>query len=53
MWEQKNGDNATYNNLIRVFERAGYQLFADKVKRLATERKIDGQLAKLMFGIKV
>ena len=31
-WKQKLGSNATYNNLIGVFERAGYQGYADTVR---------------------
>ena len=40
-WKQKNGDNATYNNLIGAFERAGYQLFADNIKKLGIKRRSD------------
>ena len=31
-WKQKLGSSATYNNLIGVFERAGYQGYADVVR---------------------
>ena len=34
LWKQKQGNNATYNNLIHLFEHAGYQVFADAVKKL-------------------
>ena len=33
-WKQKLGSSATYNNLIGVFERAGYQEYADAVRKL-------------------
>ena len=33
-WKQKLGSSATYNNLIGVFERAGYQGYADAVRKL-------------------
>ena len=34
LWKQKQGNNATYSNLIHLFEHAGYQVFADAVKKL-------------------
>ena len=34
MWKQKLGSTATYSNLIGVFERAGYQGYADTVYKL-------------------
>ena len=37
-WKQKLGDGATYGNLITAFESAGYQAYADFVKRLFCER---------------
>lgn len=33
-WKQKLGSSATYNNLIDVFERAGYQDYVDAVRKL-------------------
>ena len=36
-WEDNNGDNATYSNLISVFKRASNQQLADLVKRLGSE----------------
>ena len=30
-WKQVNGSTATYRNLIRVFEKAGYKGYADTV----------------------
>ena len=33
-WKQKLGSKATYGNLIGVFERAGYQGYADTVRRI-------------------
>ena len=35
-WKQQLGDTATYNNLIRVFELAGYQGYADTVRKIAS-----------------
>ena len=34
MWKQAHGPKATYKNLIGVFERAGYQDYADTVNKL-------------------
>ena len=31
-WKQREGDAATYRNLIGVFEKAGYPEFADTVR---------------------
>lgn len=36
-WKQNLGSNATYNNLIGVFKRAGYQEFADTVRKLVPQ----------------
>ena len=33
-WKQKLGTKATYNNLIKVFEQAGYETYAEFVKGL-------------------
>ena len=33
-WKQSNGAAATYNNLIGVFERAGYRGYADTVRSI-------------------
>ena len=32
-WKQVNGSTATYRNLIRVFEKAGYKGYADNIVR--------------------
>ena len=40
-WKQKLGSSATYNNLIGVFERAGYKSYADTVKNLMKNVEID------------
>ena len=40
MWKQKSGSNATYKNLINVFERAGHQDYADKVKQMLASEVI-------------
>ena len=34
MWKQAHGPEATYINLIGLFERAGYKDYADKVYKL-------------------
>ena len=34
LWKQKRGSDATYNNLIKVFETAGYKDLAEFVKRI-------------------
>ena len=36
-WKQKLGSSATYSNLIGVFERAGYQGYADTVHKVLRE----------------
>ena len=35
-WKQTKGHHATYNNLIRVFEVAGYRDYADTVRNIFT-----------------
>ena len=49
-WKQLNGDNASYYNLIGVFERAGYQKYADKVKEivkhLCSEQISDSEISR-------
>ena len=37
IWKQKIGSMATYNKLIHIFERAGYQDYAEKVKMIAQD----------------
>ena len=34
LWKQKLGDEATYRNLIDVFETAGYKNYADMVRSI-------------------
>ena len=34
LWQQKLGSDATYNELIRAFNRAGYKQYADNVKKI-------------------
>ena len=34
-WKQRNGDSATYRNLIAAFEQAGRGDFAKKVQKTA------------------
>ena len=43
IWKQRLGDNATYNNLIRSFELAGFQQLADTVKKF--EPDVDRNLS--------
>lgn len=38
-WKESNGSDATYNNLIIVFERAGYRAYANTVKFLWGEHR--------------
>ena len=33
-WKQRNGSEATYSELIKIFERAGYKNLADEVRKL-------------------
>lgn len=40
MWKQTNGDNATYQNLIKVFERAGHRQYATAVRNICGELAI-------------
>lgn len=39
-WKQKLGSSATYNNLIGVFEHAGYQDYADAVRKLVQSQTL-------------
>ena len=34
MWKERNGPDATYNNLIRIFEGAGNRECADFIRKL-------------------
>lgn len=40
MWQERHGSNATYRNLIHAFERAGYKIYADTVRRLTLHKGI-------------
>ena len=40
-WKQNLGSNATYSNLIAVFERAGYQEYAGAIKKLMLQSSAD------------
>lgn len=40
IWKQTNGSDATYGNLIKVFERAGYHGYADTVKNICGKLKL-------------
>ena len=35
LWKQRHGSDATYNNLIEVFETTGHRDIADFIKRTA------------------
>ena len=35
-WKEKQGSEATYRKLIKIFERAGYKLYADVVRSLVS-----------------
>ena len=37
IWKQRRGSEATYCNLINVFERAGHQDYADTIRRLVSQ----------------
>ena len=41
IWKQKLGSNATYSNLIVVFIRAGYQEYADAIKKVILQSSVD------------
>ena len=34
-WKQRNGSKATYDELIDIFERAGFRSYADDVRNIA------------------
>ena len=34
-WKKRNGFNATYNNLIKIFEQADSKTYADKVRKIS------------------
>ena len=34
VWKQRHGSSATYKNLFHVFQRAGYQDYADIVRKI-------------------
>ena len=36
-WKQRKGNAATYAELIKVFEAAGYRGYADSVRKISTE----------------
>lgn len=40
IWKQKHGSSATYKNLFHVFQRAGYQNYADKVRKITSKFKL-------------
>ena len=42
-WQQKLGDDATYNNLISVFERSAHNDLADFIKKLEPEIEQENQ----------
>ena len=35
-WKEKQGSEATYKKLIKIFEHAGYKLYADFIKSLVS-----------------
>ena len=41
IWKQKHGSAATYNNLIKVFEQAGYKNYAEIVQDLLNNVRTD------------
>ena len=34
-WKKRNGSNATYSKLIKIFEQAGSKKYADKVRKIS------------------
>ena len=34
-WKQRYGSKATYSKLIKIFQQAGYQHYADEVRKIA------------------
>lgn len=40
-WKQKLGSNATYNKLICAFEQAGYQEYADAIRKLVLQISVN------------
>ena len=49
-WKRTKGHHATYNNLIRVFEVAGYRDYADTVRNIFTVDESGKALIKDAFG---
>ena len=37
MWQQKLGTKATYRNLLIAFENAGYQGYAENIRKLVSD----------------
>ena len=48
-WKEKCGASATYGSLIGVFERAGYQNYADAIRHILREPKISGINIYILF----
>lgn len=40
IWKRKNGYRATYRELIKVFERAGYNDLPHKVRKIAQQQDV-------------
>ena len=53
MWKRKLGSRGTYNNLIKVFERAGYKSYADNVIRIMSEGLGDIEMSIGKFSFEV
>ena len=34
-WKKRNGSKATYAKMIKIFEQAGYKIYADEVRKIA------------------
>ena len=49
IWTEKSGDKATYKNLEKVFEKAGYCNLACKVKKLADELSTSKSLNAMYY----
>ena len=42
VWKQNKGNQATFENLIKAFEKKGYKLYADHVRKLCEETTSGG-----------
>ena len=50
IWKQRNGDAATFLKLIATFQQAGYQEYADNVKKIGVGGS-EGSSADQLHGV--